>query len=560
MRDFRLAPRRLTTRILLTTALIIACFTVLVSAVAWHLHGELEAQLATETEHVVDVAHALLVQYDRRVAAGTLDPATARERALASLGELRYGDDHYFYVLDARPSLLMHPERPDLVGEPLADFESPDGERIFQRMVELGQRAGGATLRYQWPDPDGDGVEDKLAHVRSFAPWGWIIGSGFDTTAVRAELTTLFGWIAAISVLVLAGSAALAWHLSRSITRPIAASADLARHLAEGDLTRHLDLDAGDEVGKLAASLNAVTDNLQLVIGDVADGVHSLASSSDELLGIAAQMSEGSESTSSKTTTVAAATEEMSTSMTAVAEAMNQAAQSIDNVAAATEEMTATIGEIASHSDRARTITGDAVSEASRASERVNELGDAARDIGKIIDAISDISAQTNLLALNATIEAARAGEAGRGFTVVAGEIKDLARQTDAAAEEIKERIAGIQSATSTGVAEIEGITQTVRDVNELVAGIAAAIEEQSATTRTMASDVSVAARGLQDVNQNVTQSSEVAVSIARDISGVSTATEGISSSSGQVRQSAESLAQFAASLREKVAGFKVTT
>ncbi len=560
MPGFRLAPRRITTRILLTTALIIACFTVLVSAVAWQLRGKLEAQLSAETEHVVDVAHGLLAQYDRQVEAGTLDLATAQERALASLGELRYGDDHYFYVLDTRPSLLMHPERPELVGEPLADHETPDGERVFQRMVDLGQRDGGATLRYAWPAAGGDGVEDKLAHVRAYAPWGWIVGSGFDTAAVQEELAGLFGWIAAISALVLVGCGALAWHLSRAITRPIAASADLARHLAEGDLTRHLDLDAGDEVGQLAASLNAVTDNLQLVIGDVADGVHSLAASSDELLGIAAQMSEGSESTSSKTTTVAAATEEMSTSMTAVAEAMNQAAQSIDNVAAATEEMTATIGEIASHSDRARNITGDAVNEATRASARVNELGDAARDIGKIIDAISDISAQTNLLALNATIEAARAGEAGRGFTVVAGEIKDLARQTDAAAEEIKERIAGIQSATSTGVAEIEGITQTVRDVNELVAGIAAAIEEQSATTRTMASDVSVAARGLQDVNQNVTQSSEVAVTIARDISGVSTATEGISSSSGQVRQSAESLARFAASLREKVAGFKVTS
>jgi methyl-accepting chemotaxis protein len=194
----------------------------------------------------------------------------------------------------------------------------------------------------------------------------------------------------------------------------------------------------------------------------------------------------------------------------------------------------------------------------SSATRKVNELGQAARDIGKVTETISAISAQTNLLALNATIEAARAGAAGKGFSVVANEIKELALQTAAATEDIKTRIEGIQSSTSMTVTDIEKISQVIQEVNEIVATIAAAIEEQSVVTRDIASNVAQAAQGVQEVNQHVSQTSQVANSVAQEIVGVNQASGEISSSSSQVLISSEELSQLAEQLRSLTAQFKI--
>src|ERR1019366_8397648 len=187
----------------------------------------------------------------------------------------------------------------------------------------------------------------------------------------------------------------------------------------------------------------------------------------------ARQMSAGSE----KAQTVAAATEEMSANVTSVAAGMEQATTNLSNVAAATDEMTSTISEIAGNSEKARRITGDATRQATSITEQINQLGVAAREIGKVTETITEISAQTNLLALNATIEAARAGSAGKGFAVVANEIKALAQQTAAATEDIKGRVASVQSSTAGGIAEIEKISTVIHEVTEIVTSIATAIE-----------------------------------------------------------------------------------
>src|ERR1017187_5300530 len=152
--------------------------------------------------------------------------------------------------------------------------------------------------------------------------------------------------------------------------------------------------------------------------------------------------------------------------------------------------MTATIGEIASNSEKARRITEDATRQAARISEQMNQLGTAAQQIGKVTETITEISSQTNLLALNATIEAARAGSAGKGFAVVANEIKGLAQQTAAATEDIKGRIAGVQSSTAGGIAEIGKVTQVIREVSDIVSAIAAAIEEQATVTKDIARNI----------------------------------------------------------------------
>jgi len=185
-------------------------------------------------------------------------------------------------------------------------------------------------------------------------------------------------------------------------------------------------------------------------------------------------------------------------------------------------------------------------------------LGQAAREIGKVTETINAISSQTNLLALNATIEAARAGEAGKGFAVVANEIKELAQQTAAATGEIAARIKSIQDSTKTTVGEIEEIVRVNGEVDELVSGVAAAVEEQAATTREIAENVAQAAQGINEVNENVAQTTEVSGEIARDIAEVNETTSEMSNYSAQVHQSAEDMSRLAAELQQLMSGFKV--
>jgi methyl-accepting chemotaxis protein len=298
--------------------------------------------------------------------------------------------------------------------------------------------------------------------------------------------------------------------------------------------------------------------NLRAMFRDVNVGVQTLASSSTELAAISQQMYQGVEQTSTKSNTVASAAEEMSASMMSVAASMEQATTNISTVAAATEEMTATVREIAKNAEKARSITDSAVDKATGVTEKVNELGTSARDIGKITETISAISAQTNLLALNATIEAARAGAAGKGFAVVANEIKELAKQTATATEDIKGKIASIQTATQSNVVEVGEIAGIVKEVNEIVTTIAAAVEEQSVATKDIARNIAQASQGAQEVYHNVEQSANVSKEIASDIAGVNNAAEEIASNSGQLRSSADELSKLAEKLNEMTARFKV--
>ena len=184
-----------------------------------------------------------------------------------------------------------------------------------------------------------------------------------------------------------------------------------------------------------------------------------MSPASAELSASSARMSDGSREASDKAHAVAAAAEQMTANVMSVASGMEQTSTNLGTVATATEQMTSTIGEIAGNSEKARRITEEATRQAARIGEQMNQLGAAAQEIGKVTETITEISSQTNLLALNATIEAARAGSAGKGFAVVANEIKELAKQTAAATEDIKGRIAGVQSSTAGGIAEIGKVT-----------------------------------------------------------------------------------------------------
>ncbi len=365
-----------------------------------------------------------------------------------------------------------------------------------------------------------------------------------------------YGFMIMVIAVVLAITSGIL--LTRSIVIPLQQVVAMSQAMATGDFTQKLEIRRGDEVGFLVTALNNMSSSLSLMFKDVTKTANTMASSSSSLTEMAGLMTNSAEHTSNNADSVAAAGEELSSNMTSISAAAEQAGSNLNTVTSATEEMSSTISEIAKNAETARGIAENAVSKADSASSRVKELGAAAREIGKVTETITGISEQTNLLALNATIEAARAGEAGKGFAVVANEIKELAKQTAEATLDISQKIEITRQSTSATAGEINEITKVIDDINEIVAQIASAVEEQSVTTREVTENLSQAFTGIGDVNENIAHGAAAAGEIARDITNVNSAAAEISGTASQVNVSAAELSSLAGKLKKTMEAFKV--
>jgi methyl-accepting chemotaxis protein len=377
----------------------------------------------------------------------------------------------------------------------------------------------------------------------------------------RRKQTSSTAWLALIGGCLLASAAAILGGitLTRSVANPLTRTVTHLGEISGGDLSKDApaDLQArGDEIGTLARAMQTMIVAMRKMIQEISSGIQVLSTSSTELMATSTGMTSGSRQASDKAHSVSAAAEEMSSNITSVAAGLEQTTTNLSHVASATEQMTSTISEIAQNSEKARRITDEATRQAARITEQISQLSVAAREIGKVTETITEISSQTNLLALNATIEAARAGSAGKGFAVVATEIKALAQQTAKATEDIKGRIAGVQSATAGGITEIGKVSQVIQEVSAIVASIAAAIEEQSTATKDIATSIAEASAGVTDSNTQVAQTSHVSREIARDIVGVDQAAGEMASGSDQVRASAGELSSVADALKVTVSRF----
>jgi methyl-accepting chemotaxis protein len=364
--------------------------------------------------------------------------------------------------------------------------------------------------------------------------------------------------ILVFTVIAVLLGAVCSFFVSRKLLMQITSAVQFTGSLAKGDFTEKLAINQKDEIGVLASGLNSIVDSLKTMVNQIQSGSNALSSSSDTLSSVSSQLTQGADQTSERANAVSTASEEMSVNMDSVAAATEQASTNVNMVATATEEMTATIAEISGNMSKTSNLAIEASSKTNQASKRVDELGKSAQEIGKVTETITEISEQTNLLALNATIEAARAGEAGKGFAVVANEIKELAKQTAEATLEIKNKIESVQQATGHTVTEINDVSVIIKDLSDMSASVASAVEEQSATTQEIAGNVTQASEGIREVTESVAQAAAVTAEIASEIAEVNSSTEQLRESSIEVNKNASELKELSESLRKMVGEFKI--
>jgi methyl-accepting chemotaxis protein len=402
---------------------------------------------------------------------------------------------------------------------------------ILDRVVKFHRNGKQKKAISLMTDPQSDAVRADLTKTAEdlVALQSSILASLREEQAA-AESSTI-KWLGALAVAGLVVGLGIAGLVIRSITSTVTAMVVTIEAIAANDLSvDDLHVESEDEIGKAAVALNSMKNNLRRIIQSIAGTADQVASASEEL--------------SNTSQTITANSEETSTQAKVVSTSGDEVNRNLQTVATGSEEMSTSIKEIAKNAHESAKVATGAVQVAEETTQVVGKLGESSNEIGQVIKVITSIAQQTNLLALNATIEAARAGEAGKGFAVVANEVKELAKQTAKATEDISQKIEAIQGDTKNAVAAIGQISEVIKQVNDISNTIATAVEEQNATTNEMSRNISEAARGSSEITRN--------------IGGVAEAAQNTAQGAGALTAAAQSMAEMATKLRGLVSQFRI--
>ena len=501
------------------------------------IYIEQYAGKAGKARSVVEATMGILRHYQGLEQTGALSREDAQKQAIAMVRELRYDGDNYLWINDLQPRMLMHPTTPTLDGQDLSGFRDPDGKALFIDMVAVAKSQGGGLVEYRWPKPGASEPVEKISYVELFQPWEWVLGSGtyIDDVqaAFRVQLWKAAGVLLAIGLLM--GS--LVTYIGRSITRPlneaVRAMADIAS--GEGDLTRQLDAQGQDELAALAGHFNGFTEKLRQVIAQSLQAAKALSQASTSLGGIASEGQGHSEQQSQQMELVATAINEVTYGVQDVAKNAEHAASEVRN---ADERAQQGQSSISSCSQQVEQLSGTI----QQAVEVIQTLAQESTRIGSVLEVIRAIAEQTNLLALNAAIEAARAGEQGRGFAVVADEVRMLAQRTQQSTTEIQGMIETLQRNSEAAVKVIDASSQgsqlTIEQANlasQSLDQISQALRNLTSLNASIASATLQQSHVVEDINRNVTQ----AAGLAQDNA---LASERTSAASQNLRQLADQL------------------
>ncbi|BAP44325.1 methyl-accepting chemotaxis protein [Pseudomonas sp. 21LCFQ02] len=488
---------------------------VLAAALLKQTHDDLYQAKTLKTMHVVQTVSGILKYYNSLETAGTLTREAAQQQALSAVRGLRYDQNDYFWINDLRPFMVMHPMNTKLEGQDLSAIKDPDGLALFNEMVAIAKRQGAGVVDYRWPKPGASEPVLKTSYVQLFEPWGWVLGSGVYVDDVAAEFRGQVIKAALVCLGISLIMALLVIVIVRSIVLPLRKAVQAMANVASGesDLTRTLETDGNDEITLLSQHFNTFTAQLRHVISQLQQSAVALGEASREMGGSAEQAQERSQQQSQQMELVATAINEVTYGVQDVARNAEHAASEMRNAESEAQQGLVNIdGSLRQIQQLSGTIE--------QAVEVIRTLSSETTQIGGVLEVISGIAEQTNLLALNAAIEAARAGEQGRGFAVVADEVRLLAQRTQKSTAQIQTMIESLQGHSAAAVKVIgdssrasqltidqanlagqslNSISQALRNLNGLNASIASATLQQSHV--------------VDDINQNVTQTAQLSQS-----------------------------------------------
>ncbi|WP_433766369.1 methyl-accepting chemotaxis protein [Pseudomonas putida] len=474
-------------------------------------YDDLYAAKALKTRHVVETASGVLRHFQNLEGQG-LDREQAQQQARAVIRDLRYDKGEYFWIEDLDTRMVMHPNA-KLEGKRMSGTRDPDGKALFDEMVAVAIRDGSGLVHYRWPKPDSEAPVEKVSYVELFKPWGWIVGSGIYVDDVQVEFRRqlIQAFVIVVTIALLLSTLILL--IARSIASPLTKVVNAMENIASGeaDLTHHLDSHWRDELTALSGHFNAFTSKLRAVIGQSMQTADSLDNASQSLGEIASNSQRHSQQQSQQMELVAAAIHEVSYAVQEVAKnaehAANEVRQADEQACKGQHNIDSSLRQI----DQLSQTIGQAV-------EVIQSLARESTQIGTVLEVIRAIAEQTNLLALNAAIEAARAGEQGRGFAVVADEVRLLAQRTQQSTAQIQGMIERLQGNSEAAVnvitASSQAAQQTVeqaRETGESLHLVITALRNLTELNASIASATLQQSHVVEDINQNVTRAASLA-------------------------------------------------
>ena len=456
-----------------------------------------------QTQHLVEVAHSLIAASYKSFKDGKITEEQAKQAAITEVMKIRYDNGNYFWINDLNAVMISHAVKPSLNGKDLSKLADPNGKFLFTEFVNLIKKTPeGGTVDYLWAKPNSEESVEKISYVKGFTPWKWVIGTGIYIDDVKKTMWDSVQDLMAEVIIVTSFIILLSFFVGRSVITPIQKTTEALADLAEGegDLTQRLPINGKDEIAKLAYSFNQFITKIQGVVEKVQASAESIKASSLNLSTLAQKSLQSNQQQNSETAQIATASNEMLSTINEIANSAQTAANLAEG---ASDEAKASKSIFNKSVDSVQNLSG----EITGASTVITELNEKCASIDSVLSVIEAIAEQTNLLALNAAIEAARAGEQGRGFAVVADEVRTLAGRTQVATLEINEIIAELQTKAT------EAVTAMTKS-----ADIAEDAVSQANTASNSLDSIANAITSISDANHHISTASNEQSTVTQEI------------------------------------------